>query len=178
MGTEDAMTVQPGTDETEGVKQLVGYETTDADAGPVVRFALFLLIVTLSIAGLVVGFYKYLDARESAVKGRRYPMSELVRRPPPPRPRLQTYPFTDITALRADERKMLDEYAWVDKNAGVVRIPIERAIDVLAERGLPHRAAAPGTTPPAPSGVAPKEPSASPPSRRPAANEEQQGEHH
>lgn len=153
MGTEDAKTVPPGTDETEGVKQLVGYETTDADAGPVVRFALFLLIVTLSIAGLVIGFYKYLDARESVEKARHYPMSETVRRPLPPRPRLQTYPFTDITALRSDERRLLDEYAWVDKNAGVVRIPIERAIDVLAERGLPHRA----------------EP--------PAANEEHKGEH-
>ena len=30
---------------------------------------------------------------------------------------------------------MLESYAWVDKSAGVVRIPIERAIEVLAERG-------------------------------------------
>ena len=90
-------------------------------------------------------------------KGQRYPMSEMVRRPLPPPPRLQTYPFTDITALRTEEHKLLEEYAWVDKNAGVVRIPIERAIDVLAARGLPHRA-----TPPA--GTAPE------------AHEEQKGE--
>jgi hypothetical protein len=177
MVTDDAMTPHPDTNETDAVKQLVGYETSDADAGPVVRFALFLLIVTLSTAGLVTLFYKYLDAREAVAKARHYPMSEMVRRPLPPRPRLQTYPFTDITALRADERRLLDGYAWVDKNAGVVRIPIDRAIDVLAERGLPHRAAPPNAMP-APAGVAPMEPSASPPSRRPAANEEQQGEHH
>jgi hypothetical protein len=173
------MTVHPQNDETKEVIDLVGHETTDADVGPVVRFALFLLIVTIGIAALVVGFYKYLDAREAAEKARRYPMSEMFQRPLPPRPRLQTYAFTDINALRADERRMLHEYAWVDKNAGVVRIPIERAIDVLAERGLPHRAAPPaGDVKPESPGVAPAEPSNSPPGRRPAANEEQQGEHH
>ena len=30
---------------------------------------------------------------------------------------------------------MLDNYGWVDKSAGVVRIPIDRAIDLLAVRG-------------------------------------------
>ncbi len=170
------MTVQPEKDETEEVKKLVGYETTDADVGPVVRFALFLLTVTLGVAAVAVGFYKYLDAREIREKGQRYPMSEMVQRPLPPRPRLQTYPFTDITALRTEERKLLHGYGWVDKNAGVVRIPIERAIDVLAARGLPHREAPPAGTTPQPPGVAPMEPSGSPPSRRPAAHEEEKGE--
>jgi hypothetical protein len=170
------MTVHPEDDETEAVKALVGYETTDADAGPVVRFALFLMILTLAIAALVVGFYKYLDARETAEKAQRYPMSETVNRPLPPRPRLQTYPFTDVTTMRAEDRRLLDEYAWVDKNGGVVRIPIERAIEILAERGLPHRAAPPGTATPEASGAAPMEPSNSPPSRQPAAREEQKGE--
>jgi hypothetical protein len=172
------MTVQPENDETEEVKKLVGYETTDADAGPVVRFALFLLILTLAIAAMVVGFYKYLDARETAEKSPRYPMSQMYERPVPPRPRLQTYPFTDITTMRVKEHELLEKYAWVDKNTGVVRIPIERAIDILAEKGLPHRAAPPAAPVPEPPGVAPMEPSDSPPSRRPAANEEQKGEHH
>jgi hypothetical protein len=71
------MTVHPENDETKEVIKLLGYETTDADAGPVVRFAIFLLVLTLAIAGLVVGFYKYLDARETAEKAQRYPMSDL-----------------------------------------------------------------------------------------------------
>ena len=160
------MTVHPQGDETHEVIKLLGYETTDADAGPVVRFAIFLLVLTLAIAAFVVGFYKYLDAREVAEKGQRYPMSEMVQRPLPPRPRLQTYPFTDITTLRAEEHEALEEYAWVDKNTGVVRIPIERAIEVLAERGLPHRAAPPAGT------------AAPPPSQQPAASEEHQGAQH
>ena len=41
--------------------------------------------------------------------------------------------------LRREEERLLDHYEWVDKNAGIVRMPIERAIDVLAAKGLPYR---------------------------------------
>ena len=169
------MTVHPENDETEQVKKLVGYETTDADAGPVVRFALFLLTVTLGVAGVAIGFYKYLDPVKFARRGSdiRCPRwcggrCRLVR---------DCRRIHSLTSPRCAPRSAscLHEYGWVDKNAGVVRIPIERAIDVLAERGLPHREAPPAGTPP-PAGVAPMEPSGSPPSRRPAAHEEQKGE--
>jgi hypothetical protein len=39
-----------------------------------------------------------------------------------------------------DERDRLSSYGWVDREAGIVRIPIDRAMDLLAERGLPARA--------------------------------------
>ena len=119
--------------------ELIGHETTDADLGPLVKFAVFLAAITVFMALIVVGLYKYLDAREIAEKATRYPLATGVVRPLPPRPRLQTYPFDDIKELRKEESKVLDHYAWVDQNAGVVRIPIERAIDVLAEKGLPYR---------------------------------------
>lgn len=122
---------------------MVGHEQSDAELGPLIRFAIFLGGITLVIALLVVGLYKYLDAREIAEKAGRYPLAEGVTRPLPPRPRLQTYPFDDIKELRKEESRILDHYAWVDQNAGVVRIPIERAIDVLAGKGLPYRQAEP-----------------------------------
>jgi len=64
---------------------------------------------------------------------------------------LQTYPFDDIKDVRKDQRRLLDRYEWVDRTSGVVRIPVERAMDLIAERGLPYRAEAP----PAPPGAAP-----------------------
>jgi hypothetical protein len=117
----------------------VGHETTDAEIGPLVRFAVFLAATVIICALVVIGLYKYLDEREQAEKAGRYPLAAGIVRPLPPPPRLQTYPFDDIKALRKEENKVLDHYAWVDQNAGVVRIPIERAIDVLAEKGLPYR---------------------------------------
>jgi hypothetical protein len=117
----------------------VGHETTDAEIGPLVRFAVFLAATVIVSALVVIGLYKYLDEREQAEKAGRYPLAADSVRPLPPPPRLQTYPFDDIKELRKAENKVLDHYAWVDQNAGVVQIPIERAIDVLAEKGLPYR---------------------------------------
>jgi hypothetical protein len=40
----------------------------------------------------------------------------------------------ELRRLRARERKMLTEYAWVDQRAGVARIPVDRAMRILAEQ--------------------------------------------
>jgi hypothetical protein len=39
--------------------------------------------------------------------------------------------------LRVQEDHILNSYAWVDKQNGVVRVPINRAVDMLAAKGLP-----------------------------------------
>ena len=57
----------------------------------------------------------------------------------PPEPRLQTNPRQDLRDLRAARRRVLKSYGWVDKNAGVVRIPIDEAMKLTVERGLPAR---------------------------------------
>jgi hypothetical protein len=57
----------------------------------------------------------------------------------PPEPRIQSKPQVEIWQLRAREDAVLKTYGWVDKQAGTVRIPIDRAIDLLAQRGLPAR---------------------------------------
>jgi hypothetical protein len=145
----------------------VGHEETDAEVGPLVRFAIFLTVVTLATAVLTVGLYKFLDARERAEKAPRYPLTEGVVRPLPPAPRLQTYPFDDVKVLRREEARLLNHYAWVDKNAGTVRIPVDRAIELLAARGLPHRPPSPSASagPSAPAEAAPAVP---PPAHAPA----------
>ena len=75
-----------------------------------------------------------------------------------PSPRLQDDDVRDMNMMRASEDKLVHGYTWIDKNTGAVRIPVERAMEVLAERGLPNvagetpqskAAAKPATTPPA-----------------------------
>jgi len=51
----------------------------------------------------------------------------------PPEPRLQTSPALDLKTLRDAEDAHLHGYAWVDRKAGVVRIPIERAMELVAK---------------------------------------------
>ena len=55
----------------------------------------------------------------------------------PPGPRLQASPVQDMRKMLATERRLLDHYAWVDPSAGVVRIPIERAMEWVVTQGLP-----------------------------------------
>jgi hypothetical protein len=42
--------------------------------------------------------------------------------------------------MRADEDQILGSYGWIDRERGIVRLPIDRAIALLAEKGLPERA--------------------------------------
>jgi hypothetical protein len=57
----------------------------------------------------------------------------------PPPPRLQVNPAEDLKAYHAEEDAILRSYGWADKSAGVVRIPIERAMELSLQRGFPVR---------------------------------------
>jgi hypothetical protein len=59
----------------------------------------------------------------------------------PPAPRLEAVPGLQLQELRANEDKQLHTYGWVDQKAGVVHIPIDRAMELLLQRGLPARPA-------------------------------------
>jgi hypothetical protein len=54
-------------------------------------------------------------------------------------PHLQVRPADELKRLRSKEESQLHSYGWIDREQGIVRIPIERAIDMLDERRLPAR---------------------------------------
>ena len=56
-----------------------------------------------------------------------------------PSPQLEIDERTELNKDRLREEQTLSTYDWVDQNAGTVRIPIDRAMDLIAERGLPVR---------------------------------------
>lgn len=82
----------------------------------------------------------------------------------PPQPRLQVNAPADLSRMREQEEQFLNSYGWVNKNAGMVRIPIGQAMDILAKKGLPTRT--PAQTATAEAGNAPPAaaPVAAPPS--------------
>jgi hypothetical protein len=55
----------------------------------------------------------------------------------PPAPNLQVDPRQQLLDLRADEERILTSYGWVDQTNGLTRVPIERAMELLVEQGLP-----------------------------------------
>jgi hypothetical protein len=54
----------------------------------------------------------------------------------PPAPRLQTNPAQDLASFEAEQQKRLSSYYWIDKQKGVVHIPIEEAMKELAKKGI------------------------------------------
>jgi hypothetical protein len=65
------------------------------------------------------------------------PLAEARLDPIPPGPRLQPSPPRDMQELRARDREALTTYGWVDPANGVARIPVDRAIEILSQKGLP-----------------------------------------
>jgi len=100
------------------------------------------LIVVLAASWILLVHWK---ARQAARDPRPSPLAEASAPRLPPEPRLQAAPVKDMEELRARETSTLTSYGWVDRRAGVGRIPIDRAIDLLLENGLP--APPPGPSP-------------------------------
>jgi len=59
----------------------------------------------------------------------------------PPGPRLQVHPHMELRDYCAEQQRQVTTYGWVDQRAGIVRIPIDRAMDALLDHGLPSRPA-------------------------------------
>jgi len=57
--------------------------------------------------------------------------------PLPPEPRLQIAPWEELKTQRAYEENLLHSYGWVDRPTGRARMPIDRAMEIVAERGAP-----------------------------------------
>ena len=116
----------------------VEHETSDVNIRAVFGFGIGLTLVTTVVAFGVWLLFQYFAAREARPAFTEYPLA--VQEPRvPPEPRLQTNPRDDLRGLRAREDQALTSYDWVDRNAGVVRIPIDRAMRLVVERGLPSR---------------------------------------
>ena len=124
------------------------YERQDISARGIFYFLAGLLAATLLISFLLSGLYKILDKR---FETHQPPVSPLVANVPKdprqvspqypetafPVPRLETDERTQLNSIRIAEEQKLNSYGWVDEKAGTVHIPIERAMAVLVQRGLP-----------------------------------------
>lgn len=116
-----------------------GYETRDADARPVFVYGLglaFLVAAALAIsAWLSRGMSADLRAGEQA-----HPLAELRR--PIEGPVLQVTPARELEQQRAREQRLLTATEWIDPLNQVLRIPLERAMELVLAEGFPVRAEA------------------------------------
>jgi len=137
-----------------------GYERSDLGVAGIVYFLLGIGVATIIVQFVLVGFFHFLNKRETAHEPAVSPLATSVptdtRKLGPqyesdeespdyqkyleknfPAPRLEISERNELTKDRLREEQTLATYGWVDEKAGTVRIPIDRAMDLIVARGLP-----------------------------------------
>ena len=112
-----------------------GYERSDAQLKPLVLFAVALALVVAAALWIVSAMESGFE-RAHMSKSEAHPLEGLRERPAGPA--LQSDPTMEIDEHERWESDLLGEYGWIDRENGVVRIPIERAMLLTVERGLPR----------------------------------------
>jgi hypothetical protein len=108
----------------------VRHERNDADVRGIAFSGLALGVGTIIVCFLVYFMFRFLTNVNPVVDTR----VQL-----PPEPRIQVHPWEEYGVLKTSELQQLHSYQWVNKKDGIVRIPIDRAMDLLLQRGLPTR---------------------------------------
>jgi hypothetical protein len=108
-----------------------GHEHREVDVRFIVVSLIVLLIGAFLVCLLTIGIFRYFH-NEYLPAQATYTQPQL-----PPEPRVEEKPYLQLQNLRILEDHVLSSYAWVDQNAGTVRIPIDQAIDMVAQKGLP-----------------------------------------
>ena len=115
-----------------------GYETSDASARTLLAWGAGLVAVLITAALTTWMFFDALAAHAKRTDPKVSPLAA-TESSAPPEPRLLTKEPEDLAAVRKEEDQVLRTYDWLDRERGVVRIPIERALELVAKEGLPSR---------------------------------------
>ena len=119
----------------------VQHEGSDVNVRAILGFGAGLIVTAVLIHFIVWLLFLYLSGAETTRDTVDFPLAAGQATRVPPEPRLQTSPREDLRALKAREEAILSSYGWVDRPTGVVRIPIDEAMKLTLQRGLPARAA-------------------------------------
>ena len=125
-----------------------GYEHTDASVWIIVKFGLWLAVSAI-IIHIALGFLFGIFVKRSEETSAEFPLATGQEHRLPAGARLQRFPENEFYDFRLKEEAVLGNYGWVNKETGVVRMPIAEAMRLTVERGLPVRAQQPAAAAPA-----------------------------
>jgi hypothetical protein len=106
-----------------------GYETTDLRPKYALYFGIALLVTALLIHVVLWWLFEVFVSRTRSSYPSPRALQEQV---PPPQPRLQINPGNDYAERLQREAEQLQSYGWIDRERGLARIPIDRAMEILA----------------------------------------------
>lgn len=116
------------------------HEHRDVNVWAVGKVGIALILTTIASLVLMFGLFRYFEVRENEAQippaSTTTPPSKL---PPEPNLMFNQNESGNLQDIRAEEDKMVNGYGWVDQAHGIARIPVDRAIDLIAQRGFPPR---------------------------------------
>jgi hypothetical protein len=129
-----------------------GYETRDANVQGVFHFLIILGVVLVFTLLVSWGLFRHFAAQQ-AIRAPASPFAET--RQVPSGPLLQVNPLRDYREFHTQQEQSLKSYAWENRAAGTVRVPIDRAMELLVQKGIPVAGKTPATEArkPSPKGV-------------------------
>jgi len=127
------------------------FEREDLSTRGVFAFMIGLAVIGVIIYFIIVGMYKFLDDYERSQMATSSPlvtskgaMSRVVTQDDMDKmfkdngaPMLETNEMGQFRNFLVQQENQLNSYGWVDEKAGVAHIPIEQAMDLIVQRGLP-----------------------------------------
>jgi hypothetical protein len=113
-----------------------GYEHTDANVWQIVKFGIWLVAAAIVVDVGLGGMYKMLIEQARVTGEQRYPLASTTEPRLPSAPRLQQDPRGEYYTHWLNDQQKLHNYGWVNKDAGIVRIPIDDAMRLSIERGM------------------------------------------
>ncbi|PWU10887.1 MAG: hypothetical protein C5B51_03620 [Terriglobia bacterium] len=112
------------------------FEHRDVNIWAIGKVAIGLVLTTIASLILVLGVFRYLEVQENA---RQVAPAGANAGKLPPEPRLLENEPANFQQFRATEDRLVNGYKLLDPQKGEVKIPIDRAIDMLVQKGLPAR---------------------------------------
>jgi hypothetical protein len=120
----------------------VVHEESDVNVAAIIRYGIGLLVIGAFILVFLWWLQGTYARQNERAQTQVYPLAAGQQDRLPPFPRFQENPQQELQDLRAKQQALLEGYQWINKDAGVARIPIEDAMKIVVERGLPAREAA------------------------------------
>lgn len=112
------------------------WQDRDINLGMLIVVIAAVMVVTVGAFIAMNMLMKYYEMRADA---RDQPGSILTAtRQVPEGPLLQADPPGELAAHLAEQRALVSGYAWIDENTGIARIPVDRAMAIVAENGIPE----------------------------------------
>jgi hypothetical protein len=123
----------------------VEHETSDVSVRGVLGFGAAMVVVAVILHVLLWWMFDWFQAKDAAEKPGQSPWARTTEKRLPPEPRLEGIETAPVQRTEQEAEARLHRYGWVDREKGIVHMPIQEAMQLLLERQVKGRSSGKGS---------------------------------